>query len=120
MIFCISAISLSDSFCLLANADIKAGSDPSNFFSKSSLSSETCAFSLLISEVTVAFSFLTTPRWERRLITVYVVVYDQPSLSLQNAASFVLFIGSCSHNIRQNLYSLSKILGIASLLGLMY
>ena len=63
-------------------------------------------------DVTVEFSDLTTPLSERRLITVYVVVLDQPSFSLHNAASFALEIGSFSQRIRQNRYSLSKIFGI--------
>ena len=43
---------------------------------------------------------------------VCVVVRLQPSLSLHSFASSALGSGSCSHKIRQNRYSLSKIFGV--------
>ena len=51
-------------------------------------------------------------------ITVYVVVLDHPSFSLHNFASSELFIGSFSHKIKQNLYSLSKIFGVLFVLSI--
>ena len=63
-------------------------------------------------EETRPFSFFTTPRSANRWMTVYVVVRLQPSLSLHSFASSALGSGSCSHKIRQNRYSLSKIFGV--------
>ena len=101
-----------ESFVLRANAAINAGSEPSNVFSTSSSSSAACASSLETREETRPFSFFTTPRSANRWMTVYVVVRLQPSLSLHSFASSALGSGSCSHKIRQNRYSLSKIFGV--------
>lgn len=59
-----------------------------------------------------AFSFLRTPRSDRRLITVQVVVGFQPGCSRHGAADPPLRIGSCARSSRQDRYSLAKICGM--------
>ena len=40
-------------------------------------------------------------------------IMEQPSCSSQSRTNSLLFTGSCSHKIKQNRYSLSKIFGVS-------
>ena len=58
------------SFLLREKAAIKAGMEPWKVSSTISSSRDACACSLEIREETTAFSFFTTPRSDRRRMTV--------------------------------------------------
>ena len=118
IILLMSSISFSDNFSCLPNAEINAGREPSNVFSTILTISASCICSFETMEETIVFSFFITPLSDNLYITVYVVVLFQPNFFLQSFTKLPLIMGSFSHNIRQNLYSLSKTLGVSIILFL--